>query len=101
MLYMTVHLFGKGRGSEGFREYETKALGIFKRHGGEVLVAYVPAAAGEGRETPDEIQVLRIADQARLDAFMRDPERAGMAEERERVIRKTEVFLSRETVRYG
>jgi hypothetical protein len=104
MLYMTVHLFGYPGIPGGFREYEMKALDIFRRHGGEVIVAYAPIQMGGGRgeagETPDEIQVLRIPDRDRFDAFMQDPERMGMAEERARVIRKTEVFLSGDIIPY-
>ena len=104
MIYMTVHLFGFEGQSGGLRIYEKKALDIFKRYGGEVIVAYVPVEMGGGREmaaeTPDEIQVLRISDRAAFDAFMKDPERAGMAAERARVIRKTEVFLSGDILSY-
>jgi len=69
-------------------------------HGGEVVVAYVPISNKEHNETPDEIQILRIADRARLDAFMQDPDRVKMAEERASVIRKTEVYLSGKIIPY-
>jgi hypothetical protein len=100
MLYVTVHLIKEASAGAGFREYEKKALGIFRRYGGEVVVAYSPIGlAGQG-DVPDEIQVLRIPDRAGFDAFMADPERMGMAGDRERVIRKTEVFLSGEIIEY-
>ena len=35
MLYVTVHLYGKNRIRGEFREYESKALSIFRKHGGE------------------------------------------------------------------
>jgi uncharacterized protein (DUF1330 family) len=101
---MTVQLFGNEGESAGLRAYEKKALAIFKRYGGEVVVAYVPANMGGEREltgeTPDEIQVLRIPDRTGFDAFLNDPERMRMAEERARVIRKTEVFLSGDLIDY-
>jgi uncharacterized protein (DUF1330 family) len=101
MLYVNVHLFGR-KGVRGeFLEYEAKALEVFRRHGGEVVVAYVPMPAADGAETPDEIQVLRISDRKALDAFMHDPSRAAMAAEREAVIRKTEVFISEALIQYG
>lgn len=100
MLYITVHLFGK-QGIRGeFKAYEQKALDLFKKHGGEVVVAYVPTAEKTPGEWPDEIQILRIADRTKFDAFMRDPDRLKMADERDQVIRKTEVFLSDEIVAY-
>lgn len=99
MLYMTVHLYGRNGIPGEFREYEKKALDIFKRHGGEVMVAFTPAAP-PGTGAPDEIQVLRIRDRIAFDRFMGDPERVGMADERNSVIRRTDVFLSGEVVTY-
>ncbi|MEO7958536.1 MAG: DUF1330 domain-containing protein [Fibrobacteria bacterium] len=101
MLYINVHLFG-GKGYRGeFLEYEAKALEVFRRHGGEVVVAYAPVPAADGAETPDEIQVLRIPDRKAFDAFMQDPVRMAMAAERDAVIRKTEVFFSETLILYG
>jgi uncharacterized protein (DUF1330 family) len=94
-------LYGRSPAGEGFRDYEKKALGIFRRHGGEVIVAYAPLALPGQRDLPDEIQVLRIADRAGFEAFLADPERARLSGERDRVIRKSEVFLSGEIVAYG
>ncbi len=100
MLYLTVHLYGRQGIAGEFRAYETQALRLFRRHGGEVLAAYVPLRAPEATAGPDEIQVLRIADQASLDAFMHDPERAALAAERERVISRTVIFQSAALVDY-
>ena len=66
MLYITVHLFGKSGIRGEFRDYEAKALAIFRKHGGEVVIAYVPVAGGVGNvgtggaAAPDEIQILKI-----------------------------------------
>ena len=100
MLYITVHLYGRNGIPGEFREYEKKALDIFKRHGGEVVVAYTPARGSGSGDVPDEIQILRIRDKAALEGFMGYPDRAGMAAERESVLRRTEVFLSGEMVEY-
>jgi uncharacterized protein (DUF1330 family) len=100
MLYLTVHLYGRNGVPGEFRDYELKALTIFRKHGGDIVVAYTPTADPTRAETPEEIQVLRIASRAALDAFMHDPERLALATEREAVIRKTEVFLSDELVSY-
>jgi uncharacterized protein (DUF1330 family) len=100
MLYITVHLYGRNGNPGEFREYEKKALDIFRRHGGEVVVAYTPAPGSGTGDVPDEIQVLRIKDKNALDGFMGDPDRVGMAAERESVLRRTEVFLSDRIVQY-
>lgn len=100
MIYLTVHLYGR-KGIPGeFKAYEQKALDMFKKHGGEVVVAYTPARSSGSLEVPDEIQVLRIGSREAFEKFMVDPERAGMAAERDAVIRRTDVFLSADLISY-
>lgn len=102
MLYATVKLYGKNGIHGEFLAYERKALDIFRRYGGEVVIAYATEPAPNKGETdfPDEIQILRIPDRDAFDRFMQDPERLGLAAEREAVIRKTEVYLSAEIIGY-
>ncbi len=100
MLYITVLLYGKQKIKGEFRDYETKALNIFKKYGGEIIAAYVPVNNGSKEDAPDEIQILKIANHAELENFMSDPERVNMAEERSRVIRHTEIYLSDEMIGY-
>ena len=82
------------------RAYESKALSLFRRHGGEILTAFVPETGPAGAPGPDEIQVLRIPDRRRFEAFLSDPERAALAEMRDASVGKTEVFLSAELIPY-
>ena len=100
MIYITVKLFGKNGICGEFKDYETKALNIFKKYGGEVVVAYAPLSEKGQQDRPDEIQVLKIASLLDFEKFMKDPERTQLAAEREAVIRKTEVFLSGELISY-
>ena len=100
MLYATVKLYGKNGIPGEFKEYESKALSIFRKYGGEVIVAYKPHAGDNKVEVPDEIQILKISTQISFDNFMKDPDRLALAKERESVIRKTEVFLSNEIIQY-
>lgn len=103
MFYATVKLYGRNGVRGEFLSYERKALDIFKRHGGEVVAAYAPVLGPVGvnqADFPDEIQILRIADRTAFDRFMQDPERLGLAAERDSVIRKTEVYLSGEIIGY-
>lgn len=100
MFYVTVKLYGKNGVHGEFRAYEQKALDIFRRHGGEVVAAYVPEPDKSRTEFPDEIQILKIADRTAFEGFMKDPERLGLAGERDAVIRKTEVYLSAEIIGY-
>jgi len=101
MLYITVKLYGKNGIHGEFKEYESKALKLFKQHGGEVLVAYVPSRDSENEDIPDEIQILRIENQTKFEAFMHDPERVQMSAERESVIKRTEVYISKEIIEYA
>ncbi len=55
MLYIIVHLYGKTGIAGEFKDYETKALNIFRRHGGDVIVAYRPVRQPEAQDVPDEI----------------------------------------------
>ncbi len=100
MIYITVKLFGRNGFKGEFKDYESKALNIFKKYGGEVIIAYAPLVEIKSDNTPDEIQILKIATQEAFKNFMVDPERLSMAAERDAVIRKTEVFVSGEVVDY-
>lgn len=100
MFYLTVKLYGKKRIRGEFRAYEKKALDIFRRHGGEVVAAYVPEPDKGQADYPDEIQILRIADRNAFEEFMKDPERLALSGERDAVIRKTEVYPSAEIIAY-
>lgn len=100
MLYITVKLFGRNGIRGEFRDYETKALNIFRKHGGEVVVAYAPAPDNSQSEMPDEIQILKIPGRSDFDKFMNDPDRIKLADERNAVIRKTEVYTSEELIEY-
>ena len=101
MLIITVHLYGKNGIRGEFKDYETKALSIFQKHGGEVVYTYVPLRNNNSVDIPDEIQVLKISNQEMFQKFMQDPERVSLAAERDSVIRKTEVFLSESMIEYS
>jgi len=99
-LYITVKIFGRtGRRGE-FRDYETKALNLFRKHGGEIVIAYAPSKDGGQVDPPDEIQILKIADRSGFESFLNDPERIKMSGERDAVIKRTEVYISDEIIRY-
>jgi len=101
MLYITVKLYGKNRIRGEFKEYESKALKLFRQHGGEVIVAYAPRRDSENEDIPDEIQILKIENQTKFDMFMHDPDRVKMSAERESVIQRTEIYISEEILDYS
>lgn len=69
--------------------YEDRVLALLAGHGGEVLTRLRgDGAAGH----PHEVQTYRFASQASLDAYLDDPGRLALADERDRVVARTELF---------
>ncbi|MGE0434870.1 MAG: hypothetical protein AB7K09_20435 [Planctomycetota bacterium] len=77
-----------------FRDYERRALALFGEHGGEVVAAFEPRRVGGADGECDEVHVLRIATDAALAAWRADPRVAALADERARVIARSEVIIS-------
>jgi uncharacterized protein (DUF1330 family) len=100
MLTLIAHIHGRPGCASALHAYETKALALFTRHGGEILSAFRPAADAEGREVPDEIHVLRIASREAFQAFLKDPDRLSLEAERESAILSVRVYFSEEEIAY-
>jgi hypothetical protein len=69
--------------------FEDQVLGIASGHGGRVLQR--ARGSGTGGQ-PLEIQLLEFPSAQALDAFMTDGRRQSLADERDRVISRTEVI---------
>ncbi|WP_129786966.1 hypothetical protein [Promicromonospora panici] len=69
--------------------YEDRVLALVPEHGGSVLQRAVSNGA-DGR--PHEVQLYRFTSQAALDGYVADPRRAALADERDRVVARTELF---------
>lgn len=73
----------------GNRRDACLVLARLAEHGGQVI----QRANGDGADGhPDEVQILRFASAAALDAYLADPRRMTLADERERIVERTEVF---------
>jgi antibiotic biosynthesis monooxygenase (ABM) superfamily enzyme len=69
--------------------YEDKVTALVPEHGGEL----VSRAIGDGADGhPHEVHVYRFPNQAAIDAYMVDPRRVAMAEERDRAVATTVLF---------
>lgn len=69
--------------------YEDRVLRLLPEHGGTL----VQRAVSDGAENrPHEVQLYRFESQAGLDCYIADPRRTALAEERDRVVARTEVF---------
>lgn len=117
MLYIIAHLYVNPDSAGAFHLYEKKALAIFKGHGGTIIGAFKPERPGTGSgargkayqgtapeswdsEVPHEIHVLSIPSDEAFASYRNDPGILALAAERSRVIRKSEIFVSRESVPY-
>ena len=69
--------------------YEDRVLAILGDHGGRVLQRAIGTRA-DGQ--PDEVQFIEFDSERSLDAFMNDPRRQDLADERDRVIARTVLF---------
>ncbi len=69
--------------------YEDRVLALVPEHSGEVLQRAVSDGA-DGR--PHEVQLYRFASQQDLDGYVADPRRTALAQERERVVARTNLF---------
>jgi len=69
--------------------YETAVTALVPEHGGELLSRVI----GDGAEgNPHEVHVYRFPGQAAVDAYMADPRRLALTEERDRVVASTVLF---------
>lgn len=73
----------------GLTAYEDAVLAFVSDHGGAVLHR-LRGTGDAGR--PHEVQLLRFDSQSAVDSFVQDPRRLALAEERDRVVERTEVF---------
>lgn len=75
--------------AEGLRAYEDEVLALISRHGGKIVQR---AQSFEVNDQPDEVQFFRFKSKAALDSYLSDPARTERADERDRVIARTELF---------
>lgn len=73
----------------GLTAYEDGVLALIPKHGGQV-VQRAQSDGSDGR--PHEVQFYRFASQASLDSYLADPRRTSRTKERDRVIKRTELF---------
>jgi antibiotic biosynthesis monooxygenase (ABM) superfamily enzyme len=74
---------------EAMSAYETKVTALVPEHGGEL----VSRAIGDGANgNPHEVHVYRFPNQAAIDAYMADPRRLALTEERDSTVASTILF---------
>ncbi|MFD1813263.1 hypothetical protein [Rhodococcus gannanensis] len=74
---------------EGLIAYEDRVLELVSEHGGRVLQRGRTDGSGD---QPLEIQVFTFESQSALDGYMNDERRLALADERDRVVARTELM---------
>jgi hypothetical protein len=82
-------LWARDGQAAGLTAYEDAVLALIPEHGGAV-VQRAQSDGADGR--PHEVQLYRFGSQASLDSYIADPRRTSRADERDRVIARTELF---------
>ncbi|MFC7619830.1 hypothetical protein [Microlunatus sp. GCM10028923] len=90
MITLCVLLWPRPGQEQALREYEDRVLALLGRHGA-TLVSRV-ANADHTDQLPYEVQVIDLPDQAALDAYLADPDRTALAEDRDRSVARTELL---------
>ncbi|WP_044506881.1 hypothetical protein [Gordonia sp. KTR9] len=88
-LHLCCLLWAHDDTADALTRYEDTVLDLLAEHGGAV-VSRVIGAGHDG--TPHEVQILSMADRDALDAYLADPRRVALADERDRAIARTDVF---------
>lgn len=83
-----VRLWAVAGAEDTLCEYEDAVLPLLADHGGCVVVRLRHTEPGDG---PNETHVLVFPDEAALDAYLTDPQRAALAEARDACIARTEL----------
>lgn len=75
--------------AEALAEYEDSVLALFPDHG----IGLLERVRGDGASgTPHEVHLYSIPNKASLDAYVNDPRRTAMLDNRDRLIARTETF---------
>ena len=82
-------LWAKRDAEAELTEYETNVLAFIPDVGG-LVVQRVTSDGANGQ--PNEVQILRFPSNDALNSFVSDPRRVALAETRDRVIARTELF---------
>lgn len=76
---------------EALSAYEDKVLALVPDHAGRVVCRWRAIGPGDV-DGPREVQVIEFRSRSDLDSFTADERRTALADERDRAIKRTEVF---------
>jgi hypothetical protein len=99
VLVVTLYVH-PGRERE-FRQFETRAAGIMRRHGGAIERVIRPDAEPIREETAHEIHVVTFPNMEAFAAYRSDPDLAALAMLRDLAVARTELTIGREGEPYA
>lgn len=79
-----------------FRQFETEAARIMKKHGGQITYVMRPAASSAGEPLPYEIHVVMFPSREQFEAYRTDEDLASFAALRQAAITRTDVVMGEE-----
>ncbi|MDH2412870.1 hypothetical protein [Nocardioides sp. CER19] len=88
-LFLCCFLWAAPGEEAALERYEDRVLAFVAEHRGAV-VQRARSDGADGR--PNEVQLFRFDDQGALQAYLGDPRRLALADERDRVVARTELF---------
>jgi uncharacterized protein (DUF1330 family) len=76
-----------------FRQFETEAARIMRRHGGRIERVIRVTAAAPGSAMPHEVHAVAFPSLERFEAYRADPDLARLASLRQSAIARTDVVI--------
>lgn len=87
---LCVLLWAHDRREQDLHRYEDTVLALLDDHEGHVIARHRVDPRGAG--DPIEVQIIELADQAAMDAYMSDPRRTALHLERDAAVADTKIL---------
>jgi len=88
-LTLCVLLWSHDNHEEELAAYEDAVLALLPDHGATLVSRVRRSAPGDA---PLEVQIIELPDEAALEAYLADPRRTALADQRDRSVAQTDMF---------
>lgn len=90
MITLCVLLWPRPGQEQALADYETRVLALLGRHGATVVSRVTNPDHND--QLPYEVQVIDLPDDAALESYLKDPDRAALSDLRDRAVARTELM---------
>jgi uncharacterized protein (DUF1330 family) len=90
MITLCVLLWPHPGQEQALADYETRVLALLGRHGATVVSRVMNPDHND--QLPYEVQVIDLPDEAALESYLKDPDRAALSDLRDRAVARTELM---------